>query len=653
MKVWKVVSIGLVLVLLPAYLFSQPTATKSAPPPPSTLGNLRLSLLEGDVQIKTVDTGEWVAASINLPLKEEDELWVPEAGRMEIQILPATYVRLDQYSSLAVMSVAKDSEQLYLTQGVAYINFNPGRGGMIQIDTPISSIQVYNSSVFRVDVTEKGDTDVSILSGTVYVESKAGKTTVNEGSVLSLRDTDAEMAPLGPADDWEAWNVERDKRVFFVRESGRYLPPELRAYGSDFDSNGKWVSVREYGQVWTPTVVVAGEWAPYRVGRWTWIGGDYVWVSHEPWGWAPYHYGRWAHTAEVGWFWVPPAAREVYWGPGYVGWVETPEYVAWVPLAPREVYYGYGYYGPHSVNLYTTKIDRVPPVYQNTHVERSVTIINHNIFVQGYRGGGPIRYTDTGFRGNPFRDHGIHVGRPLITPVRSTMVSIHREISINRRPPDRIRETNITRIRDTRTIVRDPGVSAFAPGKRTGDLRVTHKEGVGERRKDVGRGPGDKGYRDRGPIDKGGKVGGDRKVGADRGPGDKGYGGAGPDAKTGEGRGKVRTDRGPGDKSYGDRGPGDKEGRVGVDRKSRADRGPGDKGYGSAGPGGKTGGGGAKVRTDRGPGDKSQGDRGPGDKGGKVGVDRKAGADRGPGGAGAGGKTGGAGPKPGSPEPPK
>lgn len=45
------------------------------------LGNLRLSLLEGDVQIKTVDFGDWSPASINLPLKEGDELWIPESGR--------------------------------------------------------------------------------------------------------------------------------------------------------------------------------------------------------------------------------------------------------------------------------------------------------------------------------------------------------------------------------------------------------------------------------------------------------------------------------------------------------------------------------------------------------------------------------------------
>jgi hypothetical protein len=45
------------------------------------LGYLWLSLLEGDIQIKTVDLGDWSPATINLLLEEGDELWIPESGR--------------------------------------------------------------------------------------------------------------------------------------------------------------------------------------------------------------------------------------------------------------------------------------------------------------------------------------------------------------------------------------------------------------------------------------------------------------------------------------------------------------------------------------------------------------------------------------------
>ena len=131
----------------------------------------------------------------------------------------------------------------------------------------------------------------------------------------------------------------------------------------------------------------------------------------------------------------------------------------------------------------------------------------------------PHGFVDSGFRGNPFLEHRIHAGRPLIKPERTTMISIHKEISINRQPPQRIREVNISRIRETRHIVRDHNVSAFTPGARTRDLSVRQREGVrvGEPRKVVD--PGGK-IRAGGP---GGPGGPKEKVtrGAG-GPGDRG-----------------------------------------------------------------------------------------------------------------------------------
>src|SRR4030067_226587 len=80
-------------------------------------------------------------------------------------------------------------------------------------------------------------------------------------------------------------------------------------------------------------------------------GGARVGVGCEPWGWPPYHYGRWAFAVNIGWLWVPPARGDVFWAPGYVGWVRTGDHVAWVPLAPREVYYGRGNYGRDGRNI--------------------------------------------------------------------------------------------------------------------------------------------------------------------------------------------------------------------------------------------------------------------------------------------------------------
>jgi len=326
---------------------------------------------------------------------------------------------------------------------------------------------------------QDGYTDISVYSGVVYAENKDGRTRVDGGNTLSLREgTYAELSPLGPPDEWERWNRERDRRFAERRPPSRYLPDELQAYSSDFDENGRWVQVREYGYVWTPTVIVSAGWAPYRIGRWVWIGGDYVWVSYEPWGWAPYHYGRWAYVASIGWCWVPPARGAVYWGPGFVGWVRTPTYVSWVPLAPREIYYGYGYYGPHSVNITRVNIKHIDTrkvVYKNVHVHNAVTIVHHDTFVKG-------RHVDVKIKENPFLKEKVSIGRPNIKPEKATVMPMIKEIPQTKRPPEPIREIKVKELKQKRPLAREKEASVFKPDSSPKKMPVKSIEKTGAER---------------------------------------------------------------------------------------------------------------------------------------------------------------------------
>lgn len=444
----------LVFILFPSLAFS------------SLTGEIRLSLIEGDVQVRPEGTEEWFPASINTPVLEGDRIWVPDGGRLEMQLRDASMVRLNENTSLDVLRMEDDALQYYLNSGSAYVNFS-GKKRYLQIDTSGASIRVYERSKFRVDVSEDGRVDVSTYSGNVYVETEKGRFSVREGDMISIRDQEyAELSPLGPSDEWERWNRERDRRLSEKRYSYRYLPDELRPYSYDFDENGRWVHVREYGYVWTPTVMVSVGWAPYRHGRWVWIGGDYVWISYEPWGWVPYHYGRWAFVASIGWCWVPPARGAVYWGPGFVGWVYTPTYVAWVPLAPGEIYYGYGYYGPHSVNIINVDIHKVViKEYRHVHIRDAITIVHRDTFLRG-------KPVEIKVHGNPFLAHKVHVGRPPLEPVRETRKPILKEIIKGKEPPRRIRELDLKRLKEHRPLVKERGLSVMKPGERMKDFPV-------------------------------------------------------------------------------------------------------------------------------------------------------------------------------------
>ena len=432
MKTMKVLLLVLALACVPSYVYS------------AGLGDIRLSYLEGDVQINSETTRDWVIASMNIPLYEGDRVWVPDDGKAEMHFRKGTVVRLNEKTSADILTYDRDLLQLYLNVGSIYVNYKGARDSILQINTPVTTIRAYYDAVLRVDVLSNGQTYVSVYRGTVYTDYREGKSAISEGNMALIRGYfREEIYPLSAPDNWTRWNMQRDMKIYGSYGSTRYLPDELRYYSYDFDTNGRWIYVRDYGYCWQPTVMVSVGWAPYRHGRWVWWRGDYVWISYEPWGWVPYHYGRWSFSVSIGWFWVPPARGSVYWGPGYVGWIQTPTYVSWVPLAPGEIYYGYGYYGPHSVNLFNVNINKIviKDKYKNARVKDGVTIIHRDTFITG-------KPAEIRIRENPFLSEKIRPGRPDIQPEKRTAMPIIKDVPERKLPPPMVKESQVRELRE-------------------------------------------------------------------------------------------------------------------------------------------------------------------------------------------------------------
>ena len=441
------------------------------------LGAMRVRLVSGDVQVKIAETGEWVPASVNMPLVERDELWVPEGSLSEIQTNNGVYVRLDGNTALQILRVDRDSFQFYLPQGGVYVLNDDPTGSVLQFDTPDTSIRAFEASTFRIDIPN-GETDLLVVRGSVTAENAGGETRVRAGSMLVLWSNGyAELSPLPSPDDWQKWNERRD-RIDLARGVGyRHLPEELQVYSSDFYEYGRWVYVSTYGFVWTPRVVATRDWAPYRQGRWVWRGGGYVWVGYEPWGWVPYHYGRWSYVARIGWCWVPPSRGDVFWAPGYVGWVRTENYVGWVPLAPGDIYYGHGNFGRHSVNLSNMSIKqvRVNNVYRNVNVRNSITVVYRTTFVTG-RPAVVNRSVMEKVREDFARRRNIVVGRPQIKPVETSYIPVARKIPGAKRPPTSVRKIDVKEMRKSRPLVKEPERSAIRPQAKPRPLEVRQVE---------------------------------------------------------------------------------------------------------------------------------------------------------------------------------
>src|SRR5215475_7702947 len=169
-----------------------------------------------------------------------------------------------------------------------------------------------------------------------------------------------------------------DRSVFYYR---------LQPYGD-------WVWLQ--GQyVWVPANVDR-QWRPYTYGRWVYTDRyGWMWTSDEPFGWATYHYGRWGFSNQVGWFWVPGSR----WGPAWVSWRSSDNYLAWAPLPPSydedvsikiqvetvpDYYWRVvptGAFVSADLSRYIVRDEsRYEPILQQTHPLGNVTI-NNNVVV--------------------------------------------------------------------------------------------------------------------------------------------------------------------------------------------------------------------------------------------------------------------------------
>ncbi len=107
--------------------------------------------------------------------------------------------------------------------------------------------------------------------------------------------------------------------------------PDVSFFYDELAGDGRWISHRDYGLVWSPNDV-DDDWRPYTRGHW--VNTDehgWYWVSEENFGWATYHYGRWFLDDRHGWLWVPGST----WGPAWVAWRSSDSYVGWAPLPPE------------------------------------------------------------------------------------------------------------------------------------------------------------------------------------------------------------------------------------------------------------------------------------------------------------------------------
>lgn len=298
---------------------------------------VRLSEVQGTVQIDRSTGDGFEKAFINLPIIEGSKLKTGKDGRAEVEFEDGSALRLApdsevDFTRLALGDGGQKLSTVQLISGTVYANLRPKKGDkkaeaatgdQLQLNFARESVTMSEAAHFRVQLADATAT-VAVFKGKVSATSPAGQVEVAEKHTATIDLSKDDLSKDDMADDSakkdafviaknfeempsDAWDHQQtDYHDRYATSGGASAINSPYAYGmSDLNYYGNFRSLPGYGNVWQPYFIGAG-WSPFQDGAWAFYpGGGYMWVSGYPWGWMPYNYGSWAFVPGYGWVWEP------------------------------------------------------------------------------------------------------------------------------------------------------------------------------------------------------------------------------------------------------------------------------------------------------------------------------------------------------------
>src|SRR5713226_1220514 len=317
---------------------------------------VRLSEVQGTVQIDRATGDGFDKAFINLPVIEGSKLKTGKDGRAEVEFEDGSALRLapDSEVDFTRLALGDDGQKLStvkLVSGTLYANLHPkksaDKSAQFLLNFARESVTVSESAHFRVELADATAT-LAVFKGKLSATTPSGQFELAEKHTATIdlaKDDLAKDAAGGdpakkdtfaiaknyeaePSDAWDRQQTEYHDRYASAGGSSINSP---YGYGmSDLNYYGSFMSLPGYGNVWQPYFIGAN-WSPFQDGGWAFYpGAGYMWVSGYPWGWMPYNYGNWAFIPGFGWVWQPG-----YYNPWYgIPQVVNPPVRTKVPTPP-------------------------------------------------------------------------------------------------------------------------------------------------------------------------------------------------------------------------------------------------------------------------------------------------------------------------------
>jgi len=285
---------------------------------------VRLSDVQGSVQINKNTGMGFENAFLNLPITQGTQLRTHDRGRAEVEFEDGSTLRLTpdttiEFSTLGLSDSGKRISVINLVEGMAYVNWL-GKDEFT-LNFSQEKISLDHAAHFRVD-TSTEVASLAVFKGEVDVEGAAGKLAISKKTTATFDAADNDKYTLAnnvaeaPLDSWD-----KDSSAYHEQYARNNSSPY--GYGvSDMNYYGAYSNIPGYGMMWQPFFTGVG-WDPFMDGAWSWYPGyGYMFASAYPWGWMPYRYGNWIMIPGMGWMWQPG---------GYSNWLTVPHFAGTMP----------------------------------------------------------------------------------------------------------------------------------------------------------------------------------------------------------------------------------------------------------------------------------------------------------------------------------
>jgi hypothetical protein len=299
----------------------------------ATARAVRLSSVDGQVQI--AQGGQVLADSAlaNTPLFEGTQVSTSEGGRAEIQFEDGSVARLSPNSSLTLTVLrgqnGSTDTEMELEGGLAYFELQAGSdSGRMRIRFSGSVVTAEGFSVLRVNL-DNPPGELAVFSGNAHLErAPVLALDLRGGESVALNDANPGQYKLAESiepDSWDVWNADRDQALTAAAATQTGATKSFNNSNnpawSDLDANGNWYDVPGQGYVWSPFEATNAGWDPYGCGHWVWTpNAGYIWVSCSSWGYMPFQCGAWNFYDSFGWGWAPGmGVCRPWWGGGQYG----------------------------------------------------------------------------------------------------------------------------------------------------------------------------------------------------------------------------------------------------------------------------------------------------------------------------------------------